>query len=405
MIPTLTRPSTSARLLPRTFDGLAVFLVVQAHVLAAIAIARSVTAYRSVAWCVVLLAISLAVPLVCLVIARRSGQLPTSAYVAAVVVLALVDVALVKLMRLPNPGAPAVWTWGTIGVTALAFAVYRPVRDVLILGAANTLIAIAFLAVPLARGDTTVVQGLVVLSGCVIPTLVAARYLASYIHALEVRDTAVRARLAIETRMAAEAAVYKDGERRLRLLRAEILPLFAGVADGSLAPDDPAVAERATRLAAALRRQLVEARTGQWLLDVPGPASTRSPDGSSNDEWPGVVLLDPTGVAGFLGDADRAALSALLGILRHHSGWERMSVSLVPGDTTDGRSKPADGRIAVVTVVGIGPAVLPCRSDPQVLAAARQMDGDMRADLEEALVIRTRVRLEVADRILVAAPL
>jgi hypothetical protein len=47
----------------------------------------------------------------------------------------------------------------------------------------------------------------------------------------------------------------------------------------------------ALRLARDLRRELVEDRSGSWLL----PASPSAASGNGSGIWPGIVLLDPVG--------------------------------------------------------------------------------------------------------------
>src|SRR4051812_29850282 len=121
------------RHLPAIFDRVVVFLAVQAHVVAAIAVVRSAGAYRSAAACWALVILSLVVPLAGVLTARRRGGLSARAFLSAAAVLIAVDLAQLAVMRTDDYGDPAVWTWGTIGVTTLTFAAYRPARDVLAL--------------------------------------------------------------------------------------------------------------------------------------------------------------------------------------------------------------------------------------------------------------------------------
>lgn len=396
---TRSLPDATHRLIPPIFDWVVLFLVLQAHVLAVVVIVPSLAEYRSVAGCVALLAGSVATSMGCVVAVRWRGYLSVSAFVVAGALLVMVDIAQVALMRTPNPGAPAVWTWGAIGVTVLTFAAYRPARDVLMLGAAHTLVAVGFLSWSLPHGRTSFFQAVGVVSSCVIPTLVAAQYLRFYVEALSRREPAVRARLAIETRMVADAAVQRDTERRLQALRAEVLPLLASVAAGSVAVDDPDMARQARRLARALRQELVDARSGRWLLEPrsAGPSQGERADG----EWPGIVLLDPSGLAVRLRTTDRTALSALLGMLRSLSGWQRVSVILTrPSDSPDSVNEgdgSEDAGAATMTIVGIGPAATDSSRDPDVAAAVVRLGALISSESDGAFIAKVQVVLGPPD--------
>jgi len=55
------------------------------------------------------------VPIACLLVASRAdGALPTGPFLAATVVLVLIDLAVTALVRLPDRGGEAVWTWGSL---------------------------------------------------------------------------------------------------------------------------------------------------------------------------------------------------------------------------------------------------------------------------------------------------
>jgi len=112
---------------------------------------------------------------------------------------------------------------------------------------------------------------LLVANAAATPALAAAQYLNLYVHAVQLREQAGADRRRIQTRLAAEEAIEEDAAGRLQALRAEVVPLLSGVADGTLAVDDPQVALLAHRLGDDLRRELTAARNGQWLLPVSRP--------------------------------------------------------------------------------------------------------------------------------------
>jgi hypothetical protein len=391
----LPRRAAPPRSLPLVFDGVAVFLAIQAHVLAAMTIARSLTAYRSLAVCIALVLVSLAVPLVTVVVARRQGGLSTPMFLAASAMLIFVDVALIAEIKSVDYGGAAVWTWGAIGVTVLTFAAYRSARDVLILAAAHCLVGVSAFGVEALRSRADAFELLLVISGCLLPALIAAGYLALYVRAIALRETAVQARLDTETAMIAQRAVREDSARRLTALRAETAPLLAQIADGILPINDTAVALRSRRLAQSLRAELVEARTGGWLLEM--PRQQRSSEDDPTDDWPGTVVLDPEGILGHLTDADRTALAALLGMLRQHRAWQRISVVLthtVVDQTTTGWEPVEVYAPMTVTIIAIGPPSADALGDPAVLAATTPLNATMTSDTDGVLVVETRLRAD-----------
>jgi hypothetical protein len=350
---------------------------------------------------------SVVAPLTCVVLARRRGGLSTTIFASAAATLLLVDVLQLRLMQTADAGAPANWTWGAIGVTVLVFAAYRPARDVLMLGAGHTLLGVIAIAGPVALGEISRVQGLVVVSACVIPALVATQYMALYVRAVRLRDAAVLARRDLETRTAAEEAIRQDALWRLGALRAQIVPLFARVADGSADTNDPAVALEAQRLAESLRRELVDARAGRWLLDVPRPRT--SDDAHDSDGgWSDVVLLDPLQLAYRLRGSDRAALVAFLNLLRRHGAWHRVTVSVLPPTTSGGASDAfvtleAKPELASVTLVAIGDAALTSWRDPEIRSAAARLEATVTVEPDNILIADATVGLELPDPLVTGA--
>lgn len=364
---------TRQRAFPQIFNRLVVILAVQAHLYALVVIVQSPGSYRSLPACLALWAISLAVPLACLRLARRTGgALPTVPFLVASVLLVGVDLTLAAVVQPQVRNGGAVWSWGVIGVTILGFAAFRPARDVLVVAGVHGLTAIGVTATAPGHSGAAAFAVLVAANAALTPALAAARYLNLYIRAVQLREQAAADRRRLQIRYAAEQAIDEDAAWRLRSLQAEAVPLLAGVADGTLATDDPQVARLARRLGADLRRELVAARSSsQWLLPV-----------SWADPGPSVELLDPHRLLGRLDDTDRAALAALLSVLRGAADWQRLSVALAQED----ESAPA-----AVTVVATGPDAAVAAGDAAVAAAARQLGARLGLEAGDVLVAETNL--------------
>lgn len=383
---------SSRRPLPQIFDRLVVILAIQAHLFALIEIIQSRSAYRSVPACLILWLVSASVPLACVIASRRAGGvLSTRAFLVAVGLLLVVDLGLPVLVPTAERGGAAMWNWGAVGVTLLTLAAFRPLRDVLILAAGHGLIAVAVTATAFGQPGAGAFSLLVVANAAVTPAVAAAQYLNRYVRAVRLREQAVGARLAIETRDAASQAVQADAAARLNALRAEVIPLLTSVATGSAAVDDAQVARTARRLAGEIRHELVEARSGSWLLS----ASPAQASDDRSDAWPGLVLLDPRRLLARLRDADRAALIVLVDTLRRHSGWQRVSVALTPGDSSQARTgEPSAGpSSATLTVVATGPLAAAAVRNVDVIAAARRLTAAVEADSATVLVAEARLAL------------
>lgn len=361
---------TRRRAFPQIFNRLVVILAVQAHLYALVVIAGSRASYRSLPACLALWAVSLAVPATCLVIARRTrGALPAVPFAAASVLLVAVDLALTAVVRMPDRDTGAMWNWGVIGVTILGFAAFRPARDVLVVAGAHGLVAVGVTATTPDQAATVAFAVLVAANAAVTPALAAARYLDLYIRAVGLREQAAADRRRIQTRHAVERGIEEDAAWRLRSLQAEAVPLLAGVANGTLAAGDPQVTRLARRLGADLRRELMAARSSQWLL----PASW-----AGAGPGPSVELLDPHHLLGRLADSDRLALAALLSVLRGYADWQRLSVALAEA-----------GDSAAVTVVATGPAAAAAAQDAAVAAAAHQFGARLGREASDVLVAET----------------
>ena len=363
---------TRRRAFPQIFNRLVVILAVQAHLYALVVIAGSRASYRSLPACLALWAVSLAVPMTCLVLARRTrGALPTVPFLAASVLLVAVDLGLTAVVRLPDRGTGAMWNWGVIGVTILGFAAFRPARDVLVVAGVHGLTAIVVTATAPEQAAAVAFAVLVAANAAVTPALAAARYLDLYIRAVRLREQAAADRRRIQTRHAAERAIEEDAAWRLRSLQAEAVPLLAGVANGTLATDDPQVAMLARRLGADLRRELMTARSSQWLLLASSAGAGPRPS---------VELLDPHRLLGRLADSDRLALAALLSVLRGFADWQRLSVALAEA-----------GESAAVTVVATGPAAATAAQDAAVVAAADRFGARLGREASDVLVAETNL--------------
>ena len=363
---------TRRRAFPQIFNRLVVILAVQAHLYALVVITGSGASYRSLPVCLALWAVSLAVPMTCLVLARRTrGALPTVPFLVASVLLVAVDLGLTAVVRLPDRGTGAMWNWGVIGVTILGFAAFRPARDVLVVAGVHGLTAIVVTATAPGQAAAVAFAVLVAANAAVTPALAAARYLDLYIRAVGLREQAAADRRRIQTRHAVERAIEEDAAWRLRSLQAEAVPLLAGVANGTLATDDPQVARLARRLGADLRRELMAARSSQWLL-LTSSAGT--------GPGPSVELLDPHRLLGRLADSDRLALAALLSVLRGFADWQRLSVALAEA-----------GESAAVTVVATGPAAATAAQDAAVVAAADRFGARLGREASDVLVAETNL--------------
>ncbi len=379
---------TRRRAFPQIFNRLVVILTVQAHLFALVVIVQSTRDYRSLPACLALWAVSLAVPMGCLVVARRAGgALPTAPFLAASGLLVAVDLALTAVVRLPDRGGAAMWNWGVVGVTILGFAALRPVRDVLFAAAGHSLIGMAVTVTALQQPGVDAFNLLIVANAAATPALAAAQYLNLYIRAVRLREQAAAQRRAIQIRHAAEEAIEADAAGRLQSLQAEVVPLLTGVAEGTVAVDDPQVARLARRLGADLRRELIAARSGQWLLPTSRPASSPAKPGDTQVASPGpsADLLDPHRLLGRLQDADRAALAALLDVLHRYCDWPRLSVALAP----DG----GHPTYAAVTVVATGSDARAAAQDTAVVAAARQLGAHLYLETSDVLVAETSVAL------------
>ena len=100
------------------------------------------------------------------------------------------------------------------------------------------------------------------------------------------------------------------------------------------------------------------------------------------------MLLDPHRFLARLRDADRGALIVLVDTIRRHSGWQRVSVALTPGDSSPASpgDLAADPSSAALTVVATGPPATAAVRDVDVIAAARRLTAVVEADSATVLI-------------------
>ena len=271
---------TFDRAVPPIFDRLVVLLVVQAHAYHTAMVVVSWADYRYPLMNLVLFVASFGIPIGCAVSARRSGGVLSGGLFLASG-LALLGVAGLQVVSVypAARGGPAVWCWGAIGVTWLAFAAFRPAREALAFAATHSAIAVIAMTPSIGQGGVDLFRILADVVGCVSPALVAAQYIGLHVRSRQLRDEAAAGSLAAEAEAQAEQAIEQDSVLRLEELRVAAIPLLYDIVDGVRSPTDEVVAERSRVLAEQLRHELVEARTGRWLLD---PPPRRSAD--SNEE-------------------------------------------------------------------------------------------------------------------------
>ncbi len=361
------------RPLPREFDRLVVIISVQAHVFALLVIWQSWSIYRSITATLLLWFFSLAIPLSALVVAQRSaGVLSRRGLVVVGLAILIVDVGGALMVRPADLGSPAMWIWGVAGVTLLTLSPFRPIREILLLGCAHSLVLLAIMIWARSIGGADAFRILADLNAGLLPVVAAAHFVRLYIDALRTRQNAAGQLAAAEAGLMIAGAVQADTSQRLEWLRSETVPLLEAVASGALSASNQTVVDRAQRLSRDLRRELLEGRSGLWLLGIRA------------DHQRATEILDPQSCLERLADADRAALAVLVESLRDNYSWDRISVVL----TLSADLTPADAPRTVLTVVASGTSADPASRDQRVLAAGSQL---------AATIVRETADLLVAD--------
>ncbi len=376
------------RPLPRSFDGAVAVIALQSHLASLITILGARSAYRSLTVCLLLLACSFAVPLGCILAARRNGgELTGPSFLTAAVTLLVLDVATMSNLYPERVGNQGTWAATVIGVTLLVLSPYRPPEEILALAIAHGATTAALLTMHSGSPALHPVSVLDVVTSGIWPAVAAAHYAAQYVLALRRRQEVVSAQVVAEARAMAAAVIRQDAAARMQRLRAEVLPLLSAVARGERAVDDPNVARLAATLSAELRRELVEARTGNWLLDADAGSTEAAPAGAG---WPGVILLDPQGLIRRMFDGDLAALSAVLTALRRADTWLRVSVALSYADDPDGRR-------AHLTVVAQSPEGV-SEVDPAVAAVSERLGCRAEVEPPNLCIVEGEVVLRPSPR-------
>jgi FtsH-binding integral membrane protein len=385
-----------ARPLPPEFDVLVVVLTVQAHLFNALYLITRPDIYHSQAAAIALWTVSLTVPLCCLATARRAGGvLSARAFlIAGAIMMLVVDLGLILDTERSQLGDTAVWQWGAVGVSILTLAPFRPPRDILALAMVHAGLAAASLVIAIGQPTVTPYRAVLDLGAALLPAFAAAQYVQLYGRALRLRDRAVATELQARTQAEAARAVQEDSRYRLGALRDAAVRLLSGVRDGD-DPRTPQVVAEAQRLSDAVRSELVEARSGAWLLDRP----RRRREGTGRDGWPGLILLDPDRLLGQLGGEDRASLAAVIEALADVGEWRRISVVLVRDDERDDRLDQA-----TVAVVAGGPAAARALDDAVLSACVRSWGATGDPEEEGLITIERVVRLTPAGAALADLP-
>jgi hypothetical protein len=364
----VTNPSGTSgttRTLPPVFDRLVVILTVQNHLFAGFVIVQQRPHFRSIAAVIGVWLCSFAVPLVCVVLARRHGGVLTRrAFVLAGAGLIAIDLALLAQVPRALVGTSAMWIWGTVGVTVLALAPLRPMRDIVRLAATQATCCLASMAWAWGEPSVTGFRVLADLNGVLVPALAAAQFIGLYVVALRSREQISTQATAARARMMAAEAVESDTVRRLARLRAEAAPLLRAVVAGRARLDDPEAMADARRLSDHLRRELLESRSGAWLIGLPASQVTAV---SERTRVPDV--LDPQHCLERVSDTDRASLTAFVNALYDEGEWDRLTVALV---SSSDRASDLDPT-AALTVVALGTMAPHAAEGLVVMAAAREL--------------------------------
>jgi hypothetical protein len=313
-------------------------------------------------------------------VARRHGHgLPGRAVVPVVALLVVLDVAIPALTGGRDPIGVAAWNWGAVAIALLWLAIYRPAAEVLSLAALHGLACLLWsLAVPVEPNDP--VRAALSVALCLLPALAGAQFVGFYLGVLVRREEAAREERVTRARQAAEDATRRDWRQRMDRVRREALPLVREVAEGRPLPLDEVAVARARRISDRLRRELVGGREIDWLLRAQ-VAGDGGADGRQEGEQVDVEVVTGLGAAQLMDDETRAALGALVSLLRRHPGWTRMTLTVAG----------APDRSLMLALVAKGPAAAAAHEDVAVRAALRPLAATSALDEGETLVIQTRL--------------
>lgn len=307
---------------------------------------------------------------------RADGTPGPLAVVPAVAVLAASDVVVPALAGPGERLAEGAWNWGAVAIMLLLLSVYRPAAEVLVLTAGHALAVLLWAFVPGPDRPVDPVNLVLVLSGCVIPPLAAAQFVGFYLEGLRRRQDAGHRERDLRARAAAEEAVSVDRQERLARLRADAMPILRDIAEGAPLPLYPERAAAARRVAERLRRELAEGREVDWLL--------RRQIGADRGDGVDVQVVTGLGASRLLTDEPRAAVAAVVNLLRRHPGWDRITLTMAGAE---------DGSVALA-LVAQGEAATVAVQDAAVRAAAAQLcpaAGSPSLDDERTLVLEGRI--------------
>jgi hypothetical protein len=306
---------------------------------------------------------------------RTGGTVPGVAIVPVVAVIGIVDVALPTLAGDADSVGPATWNWGAVALTFLVVALYRPAVEVLTLVALHVA---GVLVWPLLDGVPNDPVGVVLTAcGSGLPALAATQFLGFYLGVLAGREHAALAERRSRARLAAEDAVARDWRARIAQVRADALPLLREIADGKPLPLDATTTDTARRISGRLRRELVGGREVDWLLRAQVADQGEAAGGLD------VEVVTGLGASQLMADETRVALGALVSLLRRHSGWTRMTLTVAG----------AHDRSLMLALVAHGEAAPGAAQDDAVLAALRLLGAAAALDDPQTLVIQARLEV------------
>jgi hypothetical protein len=292
-------------------------------------------------------------------------------WTAVLAVDVVVPLTLTPAMRL----APTAWNWGSGAVLICIASAYRRPRDVVALASAHAGVAIAF---AVASGDLHPAPLVVAVTGCTVPPLAAAHYLALYTSGLHHRQTAVDRRTRAVAFQASERAQRQSILDRVESIRSSIIELLEHVATDAAIPSDSSVQHQARDLSAALRRELDESRSRGWLITAPARAGSKGKGASR------APMVDVLGPVDLLDDDGRASVAGLVALLGRHTPFMQIVVTV--------SAQRAGGLPRLeVTVVATGPAAEQAYADPAVEAAIDAMGGSLWYDAEASSLVMEAV--------------
>jgi hypothetical protein len=304
---------------------------------------------------------------------RVSGQMTGVVLLCLAGTLYIVDVVVPLSVAPPLRIGSSTWNWGAAAIVFLGLAAYRPPRQVIALAGVHTLIGLGFALFGSGDGPVDGLATVLLISGCLLPTVVAAQFVGLYAHVLRIRQTALDIHRAMLRDQAAEEGAAELIMGRISRLRFGILHLLDRVAGGAELPLDADSRIEAQQLASALRRELDQSRTRGWFWWRPVN------EAATGNEAPELHL---SGAPDLLTDQTKAGLGAILNQLAVYPGWRRIGLSVTPEPAAPKSRNQVD-----ITLVAEGDAAPVAAGDPNVLGAASYIGATVWQGDEDALVI------------------